>query len=375
MEQAVLNYQNKAVIEENQEKIIVKKSKYIPQLDGLRAIAILLVLCFHAGIPHFKLGWTGVWLFFTLSGFLITGILIDNVSDLHYFKNFYSRRILRIFPVYYLCFAFALLYGIFSHHIIKDAGYYFLYAQNMLLGYTNFHPKFPGSLNHTWSLAVEEQFYLVWPFLISLLKDKRKILHASIILFAISIVTKIILLLLYKNSTIAWITMPSNIDAFAIGAFLATITRMEINQKKIEKIFITWLFISTIFYVCVIKLMHYDFFWNNVLKISSPQGLLFLFLLVAFCGLLCCLALDNDFWLSKILSLPILVYVGKISYGLYLYHFIVFTLLPFKGLSRWLAIPIEISLTFIIAVLSWHFFESKFLDLKKHFEYKEKVLA
>ena len=153
-------------------------SRRVPELDGLRGVAILMVAAFHfsiavamAGGP-FKLlraicvpGWTGVDLFFALSGYLITGILLDSKASLSYFRRFYSRRLLRIFPVYYAALFFCFTLG--ARLLLPPGGSdwrvvlaYLFHVSNWLsLGAAEI-----PNLNHFWSLAVEEQFYLVWPF-------------------------------------------------------------------------------------------------------------------------------------------------------------------------------------------------------------------
>jgi peptidoglycan/LPS O-acetylase OafA/YrhL len=118
--------------------------QYIPELDGFRAVAVLAVILFHMKIPGFALGWLGVFLFFVISGFLITGILLDSKKNSsHYFRNFYIRRILRIFPLYYLSILATIAIGLYfkDKFELQDTGYYLLYAQNYLLGETTENRK------------------------------------------------------------------------------------------------------------------------------------------------------------------------------------------------------------------------------------------
>ena len=150
---------------------------YIPQFDGLRALSILAVFIAHSeflrslpGAVILEYGRIGVDLFFVLSGFLITGILLDSKGSSHYFRNFYIRRALRIWPLYYLI--LLIIYLLTSQFLpqMKDGNvwlYFTVYIQNLFLNL-----KIPYGLEPTWSLAVEEQFYMTWPLLVFLLKTK-----------------------------------------------------------------------------------------------------------------------------------------------------------------------------------------------------------
>jgi peptidoglycan/LPS O-acetylase OafA/YrhL len=157
------------------------KPRHVPALDGLRAIAVLMVLLCHFQLatPHWiwrvlHQGGFGVYLFFVLSGFLITRILLSEKNKPAYFRNFYARRTLRIFPLYYgvLALQFWVLLPIFpTPRILADAhyqGWLWAYGYNILTAVKG-HFVFSSDwmwLGHFWSLAVEEQFYVVWPFIV-----------------------------------------------------------------------------------------------------------------------------------------------------------------------------------------------------------------
>ena len=157
----------------------------MPAIDGLRAFAVLAVLLVHFPYPgHYALfrtlhltraadaGWVGVDLFFVISGFLITGILLDSKGSPHYFRNFYIRRALRIWPLYYAVLFFVLVVYPFVHptgsmvHQTASWFYYVFYIQNFVLYGSRL-------LGVTWSLAVEEQFYTTWPVVVSMLSRKN----------------------------------------------------------------------------------------------------------------------------------------------------------------------------------------------------------
>jgi peptidoglycan/LPS O-acetylase OafA/YrhL len=184
--------------------------RHIPALDGLRGLAILLVILYHHTLMRqetlfdrvyvnlARLGWSGVDLFFVLSGFLITGILYDSKGSPHYFRNFYVRRTLRIFPLYYAVVFFSLIvlprawpaWGLtqLDRSAMEDRSqaWYWLYLQNFLFARDENlgHP----ALAVSWSLAIEEQFYLVWPVVVSLLSRRHLIWTCgALILTALSL--------------------------------------------------------------------------------------------------------------------------------------------------------------------------------------------
>ena len=168
---------------------------HIPALDGIRGLAILLVLLCHFPLygdmqptifidklfyAMTRAGWCGVDLFFVLSGFLITGILYDAKGSRFFFRNFYMRRCLRIFPLYYGVLAvffvivpFVLPLGRNYELFLKDQAWYWSYLTNIKIAIEGW-PKF-YALAHFWSLAVEEQFYFVWPFVVFLWDEERSL--------------------------------------------------------------------------------------------------------------------------------------------------------------------------------------------------------
>ncbi len=181
---------------------------HVPVLDGLRGLAILLVLLHHFANVYAPSAWTrnawhrvvgsgwcGVDLFFVLSGFLITGILHDARRGPGYFRNFYMRRVLRIFPLYYgvlaaLFLAYPLLAG--SHQrfaaLAEHQPWLWLYAQNFKVILSG--DWVPCGMNHFWSLAVEEQFYLFWPFVVFACR-RRTLLHVSVALVVLALAVRI----------------------------------------------------------------------------------------------------------------------------------------------------------------------------------------
>jgi peptidoglycan/LPS O-acetylase OafA/YrhL len=196
---------------------------HLPQLDGLRGIAILLVLFQHSPLHSlFPFGWTGVDLFFVLSGFLITGILLTTTGTPRYFLNFYARRALRIWPLYFafVAFAFGIAPLLFSALARQDHNLlplYLLYLQNFaqaegLAG--------PAILGVTWSLAIEEQFYFVWPFVVRFCSlPKLGWIAAAVI--SVSPLLRYALIRIGASPQFIYVATFTRLDALAIGALIA----------------------------------------------------------------------------------------------------------------------------------------------------------
>src|ERR1700722_12473750 len=195
--------------------------EYYPALDGLRAYAALAVLAYHTTIACFWPGWVGVHFFFVLSGFLITGILLKSKEASNYFKVFYARRFLRIFPVYYLVLLSVIIVAVIAGRNIQSVWYYVFYVQNFKLAYHNWDiSTFPKWLNHTWTLAIEEQFYIFFPLLVRFLKEKALVI-ACFLLIALSVFTRYYLSVRLPLNTINWGNTISNLDFLSAGALLA----------------------------------------------------------------------------------------------------------------------------------------------------------
>jgi peptidoglycan/LPS O-acetylase OafA/YrhL len=194
--------------------------KHIPALDGLRGVAILLVLFYHlfnVGIfkGWFNYGWIGVDLFFVLSGFLITSILLKSKGKPDYFKNFYLNRALRILPLYFgvlLIFAFIAPYFTPTKWFVSDQVYFWTFTQGyLILKGQNTDPLF-----HLWSLAIEEQFYLVWPFIILILRPKQLLLFSALML-----VTTVTVRFIFHNHYLTYGLTVAHMDGLLIGAVIA----------------------------------------------------------------------------------------------------------------------------------------------------------
>ncbi|TRW22589.1 acyltransferase [Flavobacterium zepuense] len=350
------------------------KLQHFNELDGVRAIAALMVMFFH----FFKeftatdkllvliqkvaiFGQTGVSLFFVLSGFLITRILINTKSTPNFFYNFYLRRTVRIFPLYYL---FLIIYFFvvpaLEHTQIvpfNEQIYFWVYLQN--IGMT-FNWNLSGP-NHYWSLAVEEHFYMIWPLLVYYLSKKG----IKIAIFGIIIMALITRILLINNGYGVFYFTFARVDELALGALLAI---WEINERLKSENSKKFLLLALTALVPTILL------WT----VTGGKGLDIIqitkFILLALCylGLIGWLITVNETnIIKKSLKHKWLSYTGKISYGLYVYHPLCFMLIkrhlqPDNILLYFVLCFVS---AFILASMSYYLFESKFLHFKKYFEY------
>jgi peptidoglycan/LPS O-acetylase OafA/YrhL len=364
---------------------ISHRPSYVPELDGLRTLAILGVLLFHLEVPGFALGWTGVPLFFVLSGFLITRILLSSKEGPNYFSRFYIRRSLRIFPIYYIVMllSFAVFYSVDKEQI-KYLKYYATYLQTWPILHTQF--KSVWVLGHTWTLAIEEQFYLVWPLII-FFSSRMTI---SLLSMALIIAAPLIRILVLDDSNVylsfSW--LPAETDTLSAGSLLATMLDggRERNLSSHLKVILCVLVGSFVWISALVWLSNgQSAFWEPANWARQPQNVVFISALAIFFAAFVAAALVSPVWL-RWLRHPAMVYVGRRSYGIYLYHPFVFwfTDLPYahrivsSRYFSWLGqvqSPIiiwslKLLITFAIACLSWKWVESPILELKEKAERK-----
>jgi peptidoglycan/LPS O-acetylase OafA/YrhL len=364
-------------------KLPDRANKYFPGLDGLRGISCLIVVLTHNfGFSHFfEYGWLGVDLFFVISGFLITTILLDTLGSENYLKSFYIRRVLRIFPLYYLIlviFIFILPHiNSFKENLqyfVQNQWWFWLYGQNWLLIF-NF-PKGAEHLNHFWSLAVEEQFYLVWPFIILWLKTPRRlIVFILLALVGLFLVRSFLWYLKIDNFNYTLFYRFTRVDGICIGALCALIYKVRKNliSENIAVAACTLAALNFLFYF-LNKFNHFNYPYLAYVGYTTFSALL---------GLLLNEVIQNKSkWFQFIFTFPLLRFVGKISYGLYAIHWPVFLMTHDKffnlfqnkiglkeSFSTYSASICATALGFILSILSYYYFEKKFLSLKKRFRY------
>jgi peptidoglycan/LPS O-acetylase OafA/YrhL len=346
------------------------KLRHYRDLDGVRAIAALMVMCLHfspqissgSTLNNFikkvaPFGGTGVTLFFVLSGFLITRILLNSKKDGTYFSTFYIRRSLRIFPLYYLFLIVSfLIVPAFTHTHAEGTWYFWVYLQN--IAFTFGWPA--DGPNHFWSLAVEEHFYLFWPLVVYFCSEKKLFKVVAGIIVA-ALLCRI--LLLSYNYGVFYFTF-TNMDALAIGALASLYERKGTVSKRpsLYLLYFLGLLIPSLALGLVVSGKKMDII--QVIKLPL-MAFAYYFLIIYL------ISLKGSNLIKTVLSSKPLTYLGRISYGMYVFHPAVFGYFQGKGFIRsWpLNMAFQFAVSIAIASLSYYLYEQQFLKLKDRFRY------
>ena len=336
------------------------------QLDGLRALAALVVVYshwmpkpYHLGLP---LGPMGVQLFFVISGFLITGILLQcrtHGNPGHSLRAFYARRALRIFPLYYAVLLIVFLLDVKG--VREMAPWHAAYLSNI---YMFLRGDWNGFTSHFWTLAVEEQFYLVWPAIL-LLIPTRRIIPAVWLLILIGIGSMFLLPILLPDNRLTTTLTNSNFTALGTGALLALARAGTVPAFAARCLWGAPVFL-------LVTLFRISGFEAATLR--PAQDLSYIVFATWLVGMA---SIGFSGWFGTLLASPPLTYLGRISYGIYILHHL---MTPAVGaLGQWANIPwlhhgltmylAKAAITFTAASLSWRFFEAPLNNLKRQFPY------
>ncbi len=362
-----------------------------PELDGLRGTAILLVLLLHYVTDSrthegdfgplyrfaqvFRLGWSGVDLFFVLSGFLIGGILLDAGSSPNYFQTFYTRRAYRILPIYYVWITLCAIanYAILSSGSPENAAtvgsslrpfIFFLFLQNFAGPPASLFSKY--MVSPTWSLAVEEQFYLVAPFLIRHLSLRRLTQVLLLCVIGAPILRYLVFSLLQDGATAVYILMPCRADALAMGILSAIAWRTAVKDFLLRRTLLLKILAGGLLIgaLAMTKWMPGPKnAWEAAFQYSWTASLYTSILLIAL--------LDGRSFVARAARWRVLGEFGRISYCFYLIH------LGILGICHWIFFRsqphiddwlgfgvtlVALILAWSLAQLSWKYFEKPLID-------------
>jgi len=342
----------------------------IPELDGIRGIAILLVLLHHfeppPGVPKFigaapYLGWSGVDLFFVLSGFLITGILLDTKTSPNYFSSFYMRRVLRIFPLYLLC---VFVYFRLAPNPVEP--WFWTHLSNWKSAFGTDVPM----LSHFWSLAIEEQFYLVWSLVVFLIPT-RALPGVAISTALGSLALRLAFAHHTFHNNFLYRLTPFRVEPLALGALAAWIVRNS-RALEIARPYTRWIATcSAILLLAVLAMGRSNRPFRAPMATLGFTALAWLYVSIVFTA-----ATQT----APLLRNAILRSFGKYSYAIYVFHVpiaqvynpavrrVAQSLNTPEQIALWVAsTTLAIAACYAVALLSWNLIERRFLALKDRF--------
>jgi peptidoglycan/LPS O-acetylase OafA/YrhL len=343
-------------------------SDRIDELDGLRGIACLLVLVYHI-MPHrIPWGWAAVDLFFVLSGYLITSIILNYSHEEHFLFHFYTRRGLRIWPIYFLTVMITAAAVPFLPRPYLPAGlpYVLTYSQNLSLYWSVSSPNFSSYLDHTWSLALEEQFYVLWPLLVVRV-GQRGVIPLAVTLLSVSVLARMF--------SFSWLLLLARGDGLVLCALLAALPAIRVDQARSTA---RWQVVFGAVGMTAAAFLAALAATGGLLPLVTPRWPAPTILAVnllgfGVVGFVLCRRGSPALWP---LRRPRLVHVGKLSYGLYIYHYVILCLSD--DAAQWLGLggrpvwreALTVVVIFSLAAVSWRYFESPILALKDRFPYR-----
>jgi len=372
-----------------QVQIVDPKRRYLPSLEGLRGYGFLLVFCGHYLLPWqlahpntvrlqlftalSSLGLFAVPAFFVLSGYLIGGILFHTRNRKGYFRVFYSRRILRVFPVYYVTLlAISFSYWFVGFHPNGRFWLHFLYIQNILPGYLE-HLGGPASMLHFWSLAVEEQFYILWPLVVWLFPSRRTLARVVTVLILVSWAARLGAPLFSMPLHDLLYFTPSRADAILFGVLIALVRDQAIFHRLTS--YAKWVTLCGVLIVGSLAIgkgvawsrTYWGVeIWIPLVNVTSAA------LVVA--------VIEEGSFLNRLCSFKWACWLGSLSYSLYVFHLTYqnfFNDYVFPHLCAYMrqsfaaltSGALAFCLTLLLSVLSYRLIEGPIINLKRHLRY------
>ena len=304
-----------------------KPGSYVKELDGWRFIAVIGVILLHYA-PRFFIGaWVVMDLFFVLSGFLITGILLDTKNEKGYYKNFIIRRVIRLFPLYYLCLLilfFLVPNSFFDLSYYKQhQAWYWLYASNWLISLQGWSPT--KTIDHFWSLAIEEQFYIIWPLFVWLFNTKQ-LVRICIFLFFASFILRNIGLHLGFVMPYPYVGTIARMEPIALGAIVAILVRTNKGILEQWAPYATLIaFISTTIVFMIAGTFHMENPVHYTINYTIVD--------ILFAGLLTITISKNlPSWTRRFFTNHFVSKVAGMTYCLYVFHNPIHSILKYKYL-------------------------------------------
>ena len=341
--------------------------KRILEFDAIRGLAALAIIVNHIWFPSVVPLTAGVYLFFVLSGFLITSIIIKNLHKPNFLIAFYGRRSLRIWPIYYIALIVVIIFNFISPgpEPLEGLPYFLTYTQNIQEYWFGIAPPFIHGFQHTWTLAIEENFYLFWPLLIYVF-GPRAILPLSMIVVAGSVAA--------RGLGFGHFILLTQADGLGLGSLLAMTfagtNRQAGHRSRLHLMLGSVALLAVAFAAIGPRLM-------AILSLGTPvwaASFKLFSINVFFFATVGLINLHAGAWCLKPLRWPALVYLGEISYGLYLYHYIILCsariLMESAGIQpAWWNNLALFAASLCTAACSWKWIESQILKYKDCFKY------
>ena len=361
----------------------------MPALDGIRGYGFLAIFLAHYLSPaidrYRSIPWVNVLFyveqiaymavpaFFVLSGYLIGGILFDTREHEGFFRVFYGRRILRILPVYYVTLLVLACLGIAHGVPLKTLFWsHFIYIQNLLPGYTDsgFVPHF--TIIHLWSLAIEEQFYLAWPVVVWLARDRAKLLKIIAVLSGLCFTLRFISPWLHLSARRCYYGTPTRVDAILLGVGLALVADYKIF-KRLQPLAKYAVLVGTALWIISFSTHRDDPYNYYCVVVETPLANFTVLALVA-------AVIEEGSGFARACSVRSACWLGTMSYGLYVFHYTyhVWFLQSLRPrLSHHMPDPwsylataaIALALTIGLGILSYRFIERPALSLTRYLKY------